>query len=101
MSQYIDIAAADGQTFRGYLALPPSGQGPGIVLCQEIFGINDYVREVADLYAEEGFVVLAPDLFWRMEPNVELGYSPEDWQRAFGFFQKFDVAAGEIGRAHV
>ena len=49
MSQYIDIAAADGPTFRGYLALPPSGQGPGIVLCQEIFGINDYVREVADL----------------------------------------------------
>jgi len=95
MSSYIDIPAGDGtQSFRGYLALPASGRGPGIVLCQEIFGINDYVREVADLYAEEGYVVLAPDLFWRMEPNVELGYSPEDWQRAFGFFQKFDVDAG-------
>ncbi len=64
------------------------------MLCQEIFGINDYVREVADLYAEEGYVVLAPDLFWRMEPGVDLGYSPEDWQRAFGFFQKFDIDAG-------
>src|SRR5688572_10715199 len=95
MSDTIDIPAGDGtQTFRGYLALPASGRGPGIVLCQEIFGINDYVREVADLYAEEGYVVLAPDLFWRMEPGVELGYSPEDWQRAFGFFQKFDIEAG-------
>src|SRR4051794_18093888 len=54
MSQYIDIPAGDGRSFRGYLALPASGSGPGIVLCQEIFGINDYVREVADLYAEEG-----------------------------------------------
>jgi carboxymethylenebutenolidase len=91
----IDIPAGDGTgTFRGYLALPASGRGPGIVLCQEIFGINDYVREVADLYAEEGYVVLAPDLFWRQEPNVDLGYSPEEWQRAFGFFQKFDLAAG-------
>jgi carboxymethylenebutenolidase len=95
MSHYIDIPAGDGaQSFRGYLALPASGRGPGIVLCQEIFGINDYVREVADLYAEEGYVVLAPDLFWRMEPGVELGYSPEDWQRAFGFFQQFDIEAG-------
>ncbi|BEP56151.1 dienelactone hydrolase family protein [Variovorax sp. V118] len=95
MSDTIDIPAGDGtQTFRGYLALPASGRGPGIVLCQEIFGVNAYVREVADLYAQEGYVVLAPDLFWRMEPGVELGDSPEDWQRAFGFFQKFDIEAG-------
>ena len=50
--QWIDITAADGGTFRGYLALPATGKGPGIVLCQEIFGINDYIREVADYYAE-------------------------------------------------
>ncbi len=91
---YIDIAAKDGGRFRGYLAKPASGKGPGILLCQEIFGINAYIREVADYYAEEGYVVLAPDLFWRLEPNVDLGYSPEDWQRAFGFFQAFDVDRG-------
>ena len=70
-SKWIEIAGGDGAKFRGYLAVPASGKGPGIVLCQEIFGINAYVRETADYYAEEGYVVLAPDLFWRMEPNVE------------------------------
>ena len=58
---------------------------------QEIFGINQHIRDVADYYAEEGYVVLAPDLFWRMELEVELGYSEEDFQKAFGFYQKFDV----------
>lgn len=92
--KFIDIAAHDGGKFRGYLALPRGGKGPGIVLCQEIFGINAYVREVADYYAEEGYVVLAPDLFWRMEKDVDLGYTPEDWQKAFGFYQNFDVDLG-------
>ncbi len=91
---YITVNAEDGGQFRAYLAVPKSGKGPGIVLCQEIFGINAYVRETADYYAEEGYVVLAPDLFWRMEPNVDMGYSPEEWQKAFGFFQKFDVDQG-------
>ena len=92
--QWIDINAADGGTFRGYLALPATGKGPGIVLCQEIFGINDYIREVADYYAEEGYVVLAPDLFWRIEPGIELGYTEDDWKKAFELFQKFDTDKG-------
>jgi carboxymethylenebutenolidase len=66
--QWIDIAAADGGTFKGYLTVPASGSGPGILLLQEIFGVNSSMREVADYYAEEGYVVLAPDLFWRLEP---------------------------------
>jgi len=94
MGSYIEITAADGGRFKAYMAVPASGRGPGIVLCQEIFGINEYVREVADLYAEEGYVVLAPDLFWRMQPGVDMGYSPEEWQKAFDFFQRFDVDAG-------
>ena len=69
--KYISLTAKDGGSFRAYLAPAASGKGPGIVLCQEIFGINAYVREVADQYAAEGYTVLAPDLFWRMEPNVE------------------------------
>ncbi|VTU23166.1 Carboxymethylenebutenolidase [Variovorax sp. SRS16] len=93
--QYIDMKAGDGSgTFRGYLALPSAGSGPGLVLAQEIFGINKTMRDVADYYAEEGYVVLVPDIFWRQEPNVELGYSEADWQRAFGFFQGFDEAKG-------
>lgn len=93
---YITIDAPGGGQFRAYLAVPTGGKdkAPGILLCQEIFGVNAYVRETADYYAEEGYVVLAPDLFWRIEPNVDMGYSPEEWQRAFGFFQNFDVDQG-------
>ena len=92
--KWIEISAGDGGKFRGYLTVPASGKGPAIVLCQEIFGINAYVREVADYYAEEGYVVLAPDLFWRLEKDVDLGYSEEDWKRAFDFFQRFDIDKG-------
>jgi carboxymethylenebutenolidase len=95
MGTSIEIMAKDGSgSFNGYLALPASGSGPGIVLLQEIFGINDSIRGIADYYAEEGYVVLAPDLFWRQEPGVELGYGPDDWQKAFGFYQGFDQDLG-------
>ncbi|MFJ2995263.1 dienelactone hydrolase family protein [Pandoraea sp. NPDC087047] len=97
--RFISIKSRDGKTFQAYLATPhgkgPSeGKGPGLVLCQEIFGVNAYIRELADRYAEEGYVVLAPDLFWRIEPGIELGYTPGDWQRAFALFQSFDVDLG-------
>ena len=93
--QYIEIGAADlSGTFRAYLATPASGKGPGLVLAQEIFGINQTMREVADYYAEEGYVVLVPDLFWRQQPNIELGYAPADWQKAFGYYQGFNEAKG-------
>jgi carboxymethylenebutenolidase len=92
--QWVQVTAADGGKFKAYLAVPASGKGPGIVLCQEIFGINAYVQEVADYYAEEGYVVMAPDLFWRIEPDVDLGYSEEDWKKAFDYFQKFNVDKG-------
>ncbi|MDU6727540.1 MAG: dienelactone hydrolase family protein, partial [Bradyrhizobium sp.] len=89
--QWVDIAAADGGTFKGYLAVPASGSGPGIVLLQEIFGVNASMRAVADYYAEEGYVVLAPELFWRFEPGIELGYGEADFAKAFGYYQRFDV----------
>jgi carboxymethylenebutenolidase len=93
--QFIEIEATDGSgSFRGYLALPSSGSGPGLVIAQEIFGINQTMRDVADYYAEEGYVALVPDLFWRQQPGVELGYSPEDWQKAFGYYKGFDEAKG-------
>jgi len=85
----ISVPARDGGNFKAYLATPEKGSGPGIVLLQEIFGINQYIRDVADSYAEEGYVVLAPDLFWRLEPGVELDES--DFEKAFTLYQKFDV----------
>jgi carboxymethylenebutenolidase len=87
----ISIAAADGGTFSGYLAMPESGSGPGLILLQEIFGVNQHIRDLADLYADEGYVVLAPDLFWRMKPRVELGYSEDDFKTAFSYYQRFDI----------
>ena len=90
----ISIQATDGGEFAGYLALPEGGSGPGLVVAQEIFGINRFMRLVADRFAEEGYVVLVPDLFWRLEPDIDLGYSEEEWQRAMELMQAFDVDKG-------
>jgi carboxymethylenebutenolidase len=87
--KYITVTARDGGTFKAYMATPETGSGPGIVLLQEIFGINQYMRDVADSYAEEGYVVLAPDLFWRQEPDIELDET--QFEKAFALYGKFDV----------
>lgn len=67
--------------FDAYLALPPAGRGPGLLLWQEIFGVNAHIRSVAEQYALAGFTVLAPDVFWRSERRVQLGYTPADIDR--------------------
>ncbi len=92
MGKMITVQASDGSgSFAGYLAVPASGKGPGVVIGQEIFGINANMRQVADFYAEEGYVALVPDLFWRLEPGVELGYTEADFARAIDLFQRMDV----------
>lgn len=88
-SQWIDIEAADGR-FGAYLALPRGGKGPGIVLLQEIFGVNEHIRSVADQYAADGYVVLAPDLFWRSGARIELGYDEASWKTAYALMQDAD-----------
>lgn len=89
---WIPITGSAG-TFDAYLALPPQGSGPGLVLFQEIFGVNEYIRGVAEQYALDGFVVLAPDLFWEQEPRVELGYDGADRDRAMALTKRLDAAA--------
>ncbi|MGQ3028768.1 MAG: dienelactone hydrolase family protein [Ferrovibrionaceae bacterium] len=88
---YIDITAADGGRFKAYMARPAKGSGPGLVLAQEIFGINPYMQAMADRFAEEGYVVLVPDLFWRLEPGVVLGYGEADFAKAIDLYQRLDV----------
>ena len=88
----IKINSSDGGEFDAYLALPASGYGPGIVVIQEIFGINNYIRSVADWYAAHGFVAVAPDLFWRLERGVQLTDKGDDWNKAIAFYQKLDQA---------
>ncbi len=90
---YITIESGD-KKFNAYLAVPEAGKGPGIVLCQEIFGINAVMREKADFLAEEGYTVLVPDLFWRAEPGIELGYTEADFGKAFELYQGFDENLG-------
>lgn len=84
------VAAHDGGAFEAYLALPEQGRGPGLVLLQEIFGVNDTLESVARRFAEEGYVVLVPDLFWRLERNVRLGYGHDDMGKALSLYQRFD-----------
>jgi len=90
----VEIVAPDGGKFTGYLAVPARGRGPGILMFQEIFGVNATMRAAADLFAEEGYTVLVPDLFWRQRPGIELGYDPKDMALALGYYRKFDMGQG-------
>jgi carboxymethylenebutenolidase len=96
------ITSFDGGEFDAYLAFPPGGAGPGIVLLQEIFGVNQVMRSIADWYAQRGFVVICPDLFWRQERGVQLtDQSDAEWKRAFEFYQGLDeaIAVDDAGAA--
>lgn len=90
----VTVASHDGKSFGAYLSVPASGRGPGLVLCQEIFGVNDFMRRAAQLLAEEGYVVLVPDLFWRQQPGIQLTDGPADMPRAFELYKGFDVELG-------
>ena len=91
-SKWIDIKTDDG-TFGAYLAVPHTGKGPGIVLLQEIFGVNEHIRSVADAYAADGYVVLAPDIFWRGEKRVQLGYDDAGRTRGVELMKGADLSA--------
>lgn len=98
---FIQIKTRDGQEFSSYLCQPSSGKGPGLLLIQEIFGVNSHIKDIADLYAQEGFVVLAPDLFWRLEPGVELSYTNKDFAKGLELYSKLDMnqALSDLGDA--
>jgi carboxymethylenebutenolidase len=88
------ISGPDG-SFGAYLAAPADHKGPGIVVIQEIFGVNAVVRGICDDFAAQGYFALAPDLFWRIEPNVRITDKTEaEWKRAFEFYKKFNADTG-------
>lgn len=78
---WISVPVSDGE-MDAFLAVPPGGRGPGLLLLQEIFGVNPHIRGVAEQYALAGFTVIAPDLFWRQQRRVELGYVGAERDRA-------------------
>src|SRR5262249_39049749 len=88
----VRIKSFDGGEFDAYLAVPSGGDGPGIVVIQEIFGVNQFIRSIAEWYAAHGFVAVCPDLFWRQQPGVELTDKGSDWQKAITFYQGLDEA---------
>lgn len=91
-AQWIQLHAPDGERYAGYLSLPPRGRGPGLLLIQEIFGVNEHIRAVADQYAGDGFTVLAPDVFFRQAARVDLGYGGEDFTRGIEYMKRVDFA---------
>ncbi|MFQ5985284.1 MAG: dienelactone hydrolase family protein [Alphaproteobacteria bacterium] len=91
----VTLEAADGGRFTGYLARPSSGARPGLVVLQEIFGVNKVMRDVADGFAAQGYFALVPDLFWRQEPGIQLtDETEEEWQRAFELYNGFGEDEG-------
>jgi carboxymethylenebutenolidase len=87
----VTLKSFDGGEFQAHIALPASGHGPGIVVLQEIFGVNQFLRDVCDWYASHGFVALCPDLFWRQEAGIELTDQTEaEWQKALALYQGLD-----------
>ncbi|HCS46417.1 MAG TPA: carboxymethylenebutenolidase [Pseudomonas sp.] len=93
-TQWIEIDSAEG-TFGAYLAIPHTQKGPGIVLIQEIFGVNEHIRAVAEQYAADGYLVIAPDLFWRSGKRIELTYDESGWKRAVELMNATDVGKAQ------
>ena len=93
MSRIEKVRSHDGGEFPGYVALPESGSGPGMLVLQEIFGVNEYIKGACERLAKLGYVAFAPDLYWRLEPGIALDErSPTDMQRAYEHVGRFDFA---------
>jgi carboxymethylenebutenolidase len=92
----ITIPAADGTgSFAAYVVEPKTKPAGVVVVIQEIFGVNQAMRDIAAWVADLGFIAVAPDLFWRIEPGIDItDKSDAEWKRAFELFQAFDQAKG-------
>ena len=88
------LKSDDGFEFRAFVSKPASETAPGIVLLQEEFGINNQIHSMCDLLAEEGYLVVAPDLFARLDRDVDLGHSQEDVEKGIALSEKFDTEQG-------
>ncbi|GBF56949.1 carboxymethylenebutenolidase [Candidatus Phycosocius bacilliformis] len=96
MGAYVTITGPDGE-FQAYVATPNRPNGRALVVIQEIFGVNKVMRDLADVYAEQGYLAVVPDLFWRIQPGIDItDQTPEEWQKAFDYFGKFNVDTGIV-----
>ena len=92
----ITVQASDGSgNFAAYVAEPTTKPAGVVVLIQEIFGVNQAMRDIADWVADMRFIAVCPDLFWRIQPGIDITDKSEaEWKQAFELFQKFDQAKG-------
>src|ERR1700756_1438556 len=94
MTDRITIGGRDG-AFGAYIAQPKVLPAPAVVILHEVFGVNSDIRRTCDDLAEQGFIAVAPDLFWRQEPGVDLRVTSEpDWQHGLRLYQAYDRDAG-------
>jgi carboxymethylenebutenolidase len=94
MGRRVTIQGKDG-SFGAYVADGKAKGGPAIVVIQEIFGVNKVMRDIADSLAEEGYTAVAPDLFWRIEPGIDItDQTDAEWEKAFSYFKAFNVDKG-------
>src|SRR5271156_4386674 len=94
MNDRITIESQDG-AFGAYIARPKASPASAVVVLQELFGVNADIRKTCDELAEQGFVAVAPDLFWRQEAGVDLSVTSEaDWQHGLRLYQAYDRDAG-------
>ena len=93
MSERVRLIASDGHKLEAYVAKPESEPIAGLVIVQEIFGINAHIRSVTEGYARDGFLAIAPALFDRYERGIELGYEGADMQKAMSFVPSLDIDA--------
>ncbi|HEX3919832.1 MAG TPA: dienelactone hydrolase family protein [Caulobacteraceae bacterium] len=94
MGDKVTIQTPDG-AFSAYVARPEAAKAPAVVVIQEIFGVNAVMRATADDYAAQGYLAICPDLFWRIEPGIDItDQSEAEWKRAFELFSAFDVDLG-------
>jgi len=91
MGESIRLTATDGHELAAYVARPAGEPIAGLAVVQEIFGVNAHIRAVADEYASDGFLAVAPALFDRIERGVELGYEGADAQKAISFIPRLDI----------
>jgi carboxymethylenebutenolidase len=91
MGQNIELKTKDGKTISAYKAEPAGKPRGGIVVIQEIWGVNSHIRDVTDRYAKEGYLAIAPAIFDRIEPGVKMDqYTQETMQKGFGYMQKVE-----------
>jgi carboxymethylenebutenolidase len=94
MAEMVQLRAKDGHVLDAYVVQPGVPAKGGLVIVQEIYGVNAHIRAVADRYADDGFVVVAPALFDRIERGVDLRGGGEDMQRAMDLLKSFDIEKG-------